>query len=141
MALAGGESLFGLRAFRDYVARGGLEIVQPDLALCGGFSEGLRIAALCEAFDIPLIPHVWGTAINFCAALQFATVLPQARGPGLTYPLFEFDYSANPLRDAFGAFRLSSTGTVAPPAGPGLGIEVDPAMFQPFVTGRWAVDA
>lgn len=139
MALAGGESLFGLSAFRDYVAKGALDIVQPDLALCGGFSEALRIAALADAFDVPLIPHVWGTGINFCAAMQFTTILPERRGPGITYPLFEYDYSANPLRDAFGAFPLASDGTVTPPHGPGLGIEIDPRQFESLVVNRWTV--
>ena len=141
MALAGGESLFGLGAFRDYVSRGALEIVQPDLALCGGFSEALRIAALCQAFEVPLVPHVWGTGINFCAALQFAAILPPSRAPGFSYPLFEYDYSHNPLRDAFGTFAVSSDGTVPIPPGPGLGIDVDVARFERFVTGRWTVEA
>lgn len=140
MALAGGESLFGLGAFRDYVSRGALEIVQPDLALCGGFSEGLRIAALCQAFDVPLVPHVWGTGINFCAALQFAAILPPSRAPGFAYPLLEFDFSHNPLRDAFGTFAVSSDGTVPIPQGPGLGIDVDVSRLEPFATGHWTVE-
>ena len=82
MALAGGESLFGLNAFRDYLAKGALDIVQPDLALCGGFSEGLRIAALADAFEVPLIPHVWGTGINFCASMHFATILTSGADRG-----------------------------------------------------------
>ncbi len=139
MALAGGESLFGLSAFRDYVAKGALDIVQPDLALCGGFSEGLRIAALADAFEVPLVPHVWGTGINFCAAMHFATILPERRGPGINYPLFEYDYSANPLRDAFGTFALGPDGSVTPPAGPGLGIEIDPRQFEALVVNRWTV--
>ena len=79
MALAGGEALIGLTPFRDYLSAGALDIVQPDLALCGGFSEALRIAALADAFEVPLIPHVWGTGINFCASLQFTAVLPDTR--------------------------------------------------------------
>jgi D-galactarolactone cycloisomerase len=141
MALAGGEALFGLSAFRDYLSGGALDIVQPDLALCGGFSEGLRIAALAEAFEVPLIPHVWGTGINFCAAMQFAAILPEYRGPGMTYPLFEYDYSVNPLRDAFGTFALGADGTVALPGGPGLGIEIDPRQFQAFVIDHWSVES
>jgi D-galactarolactone cycloisomerase len=139
MALAGGESLFGLRAFRNYVARGALDVVQPDLALCGGFSEGLRIAALCQAFDLPLVPHVWGTGINVAAALQFTAVLPESRGPGLRYPLFEFDAGANPLRDAFGPFDIDADGALPVPRGPGLGIEVDPRRFERYVVERWSI--
>jgi D-galactarolactone cycloisomerase len=141
MALAGGEALLGLTPFRDYLAAGALDIVQPDLALCGGFSEGLRIAALADAFEVPLIPHVWGTGINFCASLQFAAVLPESRGPGLRYPLFEVDPSFNPLRDVFGDFPLGPDGTVAVPNGPGLGIEIDPRRFAPHVVDQWSIAA
>jgi D-galactarolactone cycloisomerase len=141
MALAGGEALIGLAPFRDYLAAGALDIVQPDLALCGGFSEGLRIAALADAFEVPLIPHVWGTGINFAASLQFAAVLPSTRGPGLQYPLFEVDPSFNPLRDAFGAFALAADGTLAVPDGPGLGIDVDPRRFAPHVIEHWSMTA
>jgi D-galactarolactone cycloisomerase len=141
MALAGGESLFGLGAFRDYVSRGALEIAQPDLALCGGFSEGLRIAALCQAFDVPVVLHVWGTGINFAAALQFSAILPPSRAPGFAYPMFEFDYSDNPLRDAFGSFGVAADGTVPIPQGPGLGIDIDVSRFEHLVTGHWTVEA
>jgi len=141
MALAGGESLFGLGAFREYLAHGALEVAQPDLALCGGISEGVRIAHLCEAFDVPLIPHVWGTGINFAASLQLLAVLPASRGPGLAYPLLEYDASYNPLRDAFGAFVVAGDGTVAIPTGPGLGLDIERRHLEPFITGHWSVEA
>jgi D-galactarolactone cycloisomerase len=141
MALAGGEALLGLAPFRDYLSAGALDIVQPDLALCGGFTEGLRIAALADAFERPLIPHVWGTAVNFAASLQFTAVLPETRGPGLRYPLFEFDPSFNPLRDELGNFPLGPDGMVAVPDGPGLGIEIDPRRFTPHVVDHWSITA
>jgi len=141
MALAGGEALIGLAPFRDFLSAGALDIVQPDLALCGGFSEGLRIAALAEAFERPLVPHVWGTAINFAASLQFAAVLPELRGPGLRYPLLEVDPSFNPLRDELGDFPLGADGAMAVPSGPGLGIELDPRRFAPFVVDHWSITA
>jgi D-galactarolactone cycloisomerase len=141
MALAGGEALLGLAPFRDYLSAGALDVVQPDLALCGGFTEGLRIAALADAFERPLIPHVWGTAVNFAASLQFTAVLPETRGPGLRYPLFEFDPSFNPLRDELGNFPLGPDGMVAVPDGPGLGIEIDPRRFTPHVVDHWSITA
>jgi D-galactarolactone cycloisomerase len=141
MALAGGEALIGLAPFRDFLCAGALDIVQPDLALCGGFSEGLRIAALADAFEVALIPHVWGTAINLAASLQFAAVLPETRGPGLRYPLFEVDASFNPLRDLFGEFALGADGTLAVPDGPGLGIEIEPHRFASHVVDHWSIAA
>ena len=101
LALAGGESLYGLAGFRDFLCAGVFAIAQPDLALCGGLTEGLRIAALAEAFNVPIAPHVWGSAVNFNAALHFAAILPDRTRPGARFPFFEYDVSFNPLRSAF----------------------------------------
>lgn len=141
MALAGGEALIGVTPFRDFLAQGALDIVQPDLALCGGISEGMKIAALAEAHGVPLVPHVWGTAINFFASLQFIAGLPEVRGPGLRYPLFEFDPSFNPFRDMFGAVAVRDDGRIAIPDGPGLGIEIDPKRFERYVVDTWGITA
>lgn len=139
MALAGGEALCGLSSFRDFITAGVLDVVQPDLAICGGITEGLRIAALADAFDVPVVPHVWGTGINFHASLHFAAVQPARRGAGAVYPFFEFDYSPNPLREAFGGADIVKDGSVAVPDGPGIGIEITPDSFAGFVTSHWSI--
>jgi D-galactarolactone cycloisomerase len=139
MALAGGEALIGVTPFRDFLAQGALDIVQPDLALCGGFTEGMKIAALADAHGVPVVPHVWGTAINFFASLQFIAGLPELRGPGLRYPLFEFDPSHNPFRDLCGTVGVRADGRIAIPQGPGLGIELDPRQFQEYVVDQWSI--
>ena len=82
-----------------------------------------------------------GTAINLAASLQFAAVLPETRGPGLRYPLFEVDASFNPLRDLFGEFALGADGTLAVPDGPGLGIEIEPRRFASHVVDQWSIAA
>ena len=139
LALAGGESLFGLAAFRDFVAARVFDVVQPDLALCGGISEALKIAALAEAFDIPVVPHVWGTVVNFNASLHFAAILPEKRGQGMPLPLFEYDASYNPFRTLCGECKLDQDGNVAVPDGPGLGFELSPDMLAPFVVNHWTL--
>ena len=136
--LAGGESFCGLEAFRDPVAERSLSILQPDIALCGGVTEVLKIAGLAEAFGLPLIPHVWGAAVNLLVAMQIAALLPAA--PGRPLPLIECDMSHNPMRDAIFAPRPASDGMLAVPDGPGLGIEIDPERLQPFVTDHWTVE-
>ena len=85
------------------------------------------------------MPHVWGTGINFHASLHFAAVQPPRRGAGVGYPLFEFDYSPNPLREALGGAGIDKGGTVAVPEGPGLGIEVTPARLAEFTSAHWQV--
>ncbi len=137
--LAGGESLFGVQAFRDVVASGVLGYLQPDLALCGGITEGLKIAALAEAFDIALVPHVWGTAVNFNASLHFAAILPHRGGHAMPCPLFEYDSSYNPLRTMCGDCPVDDAGTVGVPDGPGLGLELGPERFAPYLVDSWTV--
>lgn len=139
MPLAGGEALCGLGAFRDFIAAGAFDIVQPDLAICGGITEAVRIAALADAFDVPVVPHVWGTGINLYASLQFVSVLPTKRGVGVDLPLFEYDFSPNPLRTAFGEIALEKDGMIHIPDRPGIGIDVRPELFAEFVRQSWRV--
>lgn len=136
MALAGGESLYGLSGFRDYLAAGVFAVVQPDLALCGGVTEALRIMALAEAFNVPVVPHVWGGAVAFAAGLQFTALLPDRSRPGQRYPFFEYDASINSLRDGLAEFPLVADGMVEVPQLPGLGIEIEDRNIAPFLTER-----
>lgn len=139
IALAGGESLYGVGAFREVVMAGVLDFLQPDLALCGGITEGLKIAALAEAFNLPIVPHVWGTAVNFYATLQFTATLPARGGHGMPCPLFEYDYSFNPLRTMCGETLPDGSGALAVPNGPGLGIDLTPERFSRFIVQHWSV--
>lgn len=141
LPIAGGESLIGLAAFRDFVVEGRPDLVQPDLSTCGGLSEALRVAALAEAWDIPVVPHVWGTAIHFHAAMHFAAILPAKRGAHLHYPIFEYDFSPNPLLDMCGRPVLDADGCLALPEGPGIGIDPTPEALAPFVVRHWTLEA
>ncbi|SMF06952.1 D-galactarolactone cycloisomerase [Tistlia consotensis] len=139
LPLAGGESFSGTQAFRDFLAAGALDIVQPDLAICGGLTEGLRVAALADAFETAVAPHVWGTGINFLASLQFAAVLTPRRGP-VPFPLFEYDMGINPLRSALYDPQPDRDGRLAVPDGPGLGIEISIDRLADYVTGHWTLE-
>ena len=70
----------------------------------GGFTEVARVAALAAAWEVPIVPHVWGTAVNLYASLQLCAVLPGYRShTSMPYPWFEYDQSPNPLRELWGA--------------------------------------
>ncbi len=58
--IAGYETEIGLYGFRELITRGAVDIVQPDLAWSGGFSECRRIAALAQALSFD------GRAACFC---------------------------------------------------------------------------
>jgi D-galactarolactone cycloisomerase len=139
IALAGGEALGELGAFRDLIAAG-IEVVEPDLAICGGYGAALRVATLAEAAGIAIAPHVWGTGINLHATLQLLAVLPaMPNTSGRNFPWLELDRSPSPLRTFWGEPEPSQDGTVAIPDGPGIGIDIKPADFSQYVVDTWSI--
>jgi D-galactarolactone cycloisomerase len=129
--IAGGEAEYTRYGFRDFINDGCVDIVQPDLGVCGGLSEAQRIVALATAQNLRTIPHVWGSGIALSAGLHFCSSLPLAPYahraiPLQNEPVIEFDRTRNPLRDdlLLEPFVLED-GYVAVPTGPGLGVEVN----------------
>ena len=55
--IAGGESDGTLGGARRLIAEGGLQLLQTDIMIGGGFTGGKRFAALAEAFHVPIAPH------------------------------------------------------------------------------------
>jgi L-alanine-DL-glutamate epimerase-like enolase superfamily enzyme len=55
--IAVGESMYSIRHFREYMAKGACSIVQVDVARIGGITPWLKVAHAAEAFDIPVCPH------------------------------------------------------------------------------------
>ena len=109
-----------------------MDILQPDIAICSGFTGTARVVALAEAHGRALLPHVWGSTVNFHAALQLAATLPNYRAGTGIFPWLEYDMGENPLRDLAGRPALAADGTLAIPDGPGLGFELDPALLAPL---------
>lgn len=137
--LAGGESLFGLEAAKQYLQADALHIFQPDIALCGGITEALRIATLASAFNVPVTPHVWGTGVNLFASLHYAATLPGTRLRNLEFPLMEIDVTFNPLRSLVGEVTLNANGEVEIPHGPGIGVDVSIEHLAPYITEHWVI--
>ena len=137
-AIAGGEALGSLAAYRDMLQARAFGVLQPDLTVCGGFTGLRRVAALADAFDVPAMPHVFGTAVNFHAALQMAALLTARRGGGaLPYPFIEYDVTPNPLLTLCGTPGLAADGTMGLPEGPGIGLELVPEQLAPWMSEHW----
>ncbi len=141
-AIAGGEALASLAAFRDFLQARTFAVLQPDLTVCGGFSGFRRVAALADAFDVPVMPHVFGTLVNAHAALQMGAVLTARRGGGpLPYPFIEIDVTPNPLLALLGPMAPAADGTLAVPEAPGLGFDLAPERLEPWITDHWTLEA
>ena len=138
VAISGGEALGSLAAYRDFFLARTLSVVQPDLAVCGGFSGMRRVAALADAFDLPVMPHVFGTVVNFYASLQMGAVLMARRGGGpAAFPFMEVDVTPNPLLSVLGEIKPNADGTLSVPDGPGLGFELRADQLAPWLTTHW----
>jgi D-galactarolactone cycloisomerase len=125
--VAGGETWHGRFGFREPLETGCIDIAQPDLCGTGGFTEMRRIADMAALRGVGLVPHVWGTAVQIAASLQFlAALLPDPPRREPVAPILEFDRTHNPFRQAVVTRPIEhDNGTVAIPDGPGLGIEVN----------------
>ncbi len=132
--LAGGECEQTRHGFRRLLSPGGVQIAQPDLAYCGGISEGLKIRAIASSLGVNVIPHCWGTMLNLAAAAHFLAA--GYREPGRAEDggsILELDRTPNPLRDELFETPLTVDGaTVHVPSGPGLGVTVDRHALASF---------
>ena len=50
--IATGERQFTRWGFKQLLASGGADIIQPDVSHCGGISELKKIATMAEAYDV-----------------------------------------------------------------------------------------
>ena len=75
--IAAGERLYMLEEFSRLAAIRACDIVQMDLAHCGGLSMGKKIAALMQPQDIRLAPHCSIGPVALCAAIHFGWSTPQ----------------------------------------------------------------
>ena len=125
--IAGYETEIGLYGFRELITRGAVDIVQPDIAWSGGFSECRRIAALAQGYHLMVAPHAFASAVTLVASLHFAASIPN----GL---VLEFDQNPNGLRDELlkEPLRVDGDGMIRLPERPGLGIELDPAAVDRY---------
>lgn len=125
--VAGGETWHTRWGMREPVETRCVDILQPDICGTGGFTEMRRIADLASLHGIRLVPHVWGTAVQIAASLQFMAALPpNPPRPEPLEPILEFDRTDNPFRQAVVTTPIEHDGgVVAIPGGPGLGIEID----------------
>lgn len=130
--LAGGETLETAAAADPLLRAGAFDLVQPDIAICGGIGPTLEIARLATVAGRWAVPHACHGAIALAATLQALAVLPPASGqPAFAAPILEHDVGENPiLSDVLVEPLVVVDGSMAIPAGPGLGIEVDEARLR-----------
>ncbi|MGN7884132.1 mandelate racemase/muconate lactonizing enzyme family protein [Ensifer sp. 22460] len=132
--VAGGETWHTRYGMWPAIESRAVDILQPDLCGCGGFSEMAKIASLATLHGVRIVPHVWGTGVHLAAALQFmAAMTPDPVRVNPIEPIMEFDRTENPFRQAVLKTPIEAVnGVVAIPDAPGLGIEIDRGALSEF---------
>ncbi len=116
--ISSGESEFTRHDFRELAELRAADVLQPDLAIAGGITEGVRIGAIASAFNLRLAPHLWSGAPAFAAGLHLAA----SQSAGF---ILEYSLGHNPmLHDLIEERFPVEGGFVAVPDRPGLGITV-----------------
>lgn len=124
--IASGESEFTRFDFRDLITLGAVDIVQPDLAIMGGITEGMRVAALAGAFQLTVAPHLWGSALLFASGLQLAAATPNCT-------ILEYSLGFNPmLHELVVEPPIVRDGRIYIPNSPGLGVTINQEFVQRY---------
>ena len=91
-SIAGGEAEFTKYGWNKLITNECIDIAQPEVCGLGGITEYLKVAAMAQANFIPVINHVWGSAVSIAVNLHLLTAQPDM--PGGLFPsksMLEFD--------------------------------------------------
>jgi D-arabinonate dehydratase len=82
--LATGELESTRWGFHELVVRGAVDVVQPDVTVCGGITEFLQVAAQAAAAGIPVAPHYhWDLHLPLACAVPGVRILEKFEGTGV----------------------------------------------------------
>ncbi|MCE9533448.1 MAG: mandelate racemase/muconate lactonizing enzyme family protein [Planctomycetes bacterium] len=124
--LAIGERDRTIWEFIPYLQEGIADILQVDCAHTGGITQVKKIAALAEAYHVPLAPHAVTSDLGVSASFHVSAAIPF---------FLIHEYYPTALKNSFLKKNWKvddTTGYATLPEGPGLGVEVDEAALKEF---------
>jgi L-alanine-DL-glutamate epimerase-like enolase superfamily enzyme len=123
--IAFGECDTSLWKFHHMIETRALDILQPDLNYNGGFIRCLKVARMARKRGLPITPHNTQTGASAVNIAAFASAVPN------TGPFMEYPWRAPVKRDpSYSPNFEIIDGKIKVPAGPGLGLEYDPAWLK-----------
>ncbi|MCX7349893.1 MAG: mandelate racemase/muconate lactonizing enzyme family protein [Alphaproteobacteria bacterium] len=127
--ICGAEAATTRFEVREWITRGKVGVVQPNIGRGGGLTEIRRIADYCELMGAEVVPHGWKTGITSAAGRHFQTACPAA-------PIFEYVsphvFDSPMRRELVSPEPEVIDGFMTLPEGPGLGIELNEELVE-----RW----
>ena len=141
MNIASGEAEFTRWGFRDLIEGRCVDLLQPEVCGLGGITEYRKVLAMAHTHFVPVVNHVWGSAVAVAVNLHLLASLPDLPGGAHpVQPLLEYDTTPNRFREELLVEPLNVLGRVAEeggsiglPKGPGFGFEIDFDFVDEFL--------
>jgi galactonate dehydratase len=129
--LASGECNYQRHEFRRLLELGALDIIQPDICLCGGLMEMKKIAAMAEAHYVTVAPHNPMGPVATAVNVHFAASTPN-------FFILEYHPDDEGVRkDVLKEPLMVKDGYIPLPTKPGLGIELNEEAVRKYPPKTW----
>ena len=125
--LAAGERDRTIWGILPYLSERILDIVQPDCGYTGGITQMKKIAALAEAYYVPLAPHCTQSYLGMTASFHVVASVPLF----LIHESYESELWGKIIKPHW---TKDKDGYVSLPEGTGLCLDVDEKMLRKVAT-------
>lgn len=126
--VATGERSYTRWGYRQLLEQQTVAVIQPDLCLVGGITEGKKVADYAALYDATVQAHICGSPVSIAAALQLEAVIPN---------FIIHEHHANslkkPLREMCIHDYQPEQGRYAVPDLPGLGQELNDDVMMEYL--------
>jgi len=123
--IAGGERLYHRWDIRPYLEDQSIDVLQPDIGLCGGFTEAKKVCDFADVYDVRIQAHVCGGPVATAASLHLETAIPNFLiHEHHTYSIKEWnrELCLQDPQPVNGFFEVTEV--------PGIGIELNDAIVK-----------
>ena len=119
------ETLGSRFAYKEYLDRDAMGVVMADLCWTGGLTEGRKIAAMADTYHRPFAPHDCIGPVGFIAGIHASFSQPNTLIQESVRAFYTGWY-----KELVTEMPVIRDGWVLPMEGPGLGTELQPAVFE-----------
>ena len=125
--IAAGEQEATGWGFRHLIREGKIDIAQPDISRCGGFTTLKKIIWEAEAAGVDVCPHAWLTDLLTAASLHANAALPRSL-------FLEYNVSSGPMLKEIieNPIEMNADGMIKVPDAPGLGVTVNEEAIKKY---------
>ncbi len=123
VTIAHGENEYTRYGFRDLIAGQTVDVINADAQVLGGITEWRMVAAMANAYEIPIAPHG-----NQEIHIHLVTAVPG----GLILEYYNENVVGLMQEMLVNPLPLNPDGTITVPDRPGLGVELNPEVLDRY---------